>query len=51
MSDIKVKAKEKIEDAAEAARKVVDQLVAASKDAAHAAGKTIEKGGKRLRNA
>lgn len=51
MSDLKDKAKEKIDDAAAAARKVTDQAARKTKDLVHKVGKTIEEGGKRLQNA
>src|ERR1700680_2262441 len=39
MSDLKNKAKEKIDDAADVTKKVADQIVNKSKDVAHSAGK------------
>ena len=51
MSDLKDKAKEKIDDAADAAKKAAGKLVDTSKDVAHGAGKKLEEGGKRLRDA
>jgi len=50
VSDLKDKAKEKIDDAAEAAKKAAGKVVDISKDVAHSAGKKMEKGGKLLRN-
>ena len=51
MSDLKDKAKEKIDDAADAAKKAAGKLVDTSKDIAHGAGKKLEEGGKRLQDA
>jgi hypothetical protein len=51
MSDVKDKLKNKIDDAAEATKKVVDRVADKSKEAAHQAGEHLEKGGKRLQNA
>lgn len=51
MRDLKVKAKEKIDGAAEAARKAVGKVVDTSKDVAHSAGKKFEQGGKQLQDA
>ena len=51
MSDMRDKAKQKINDAADGAKKVVDKVVDKSKDVAHSAGKKMEEGGKRLQNA
>jgi hypothetical protein len=51
MSDFKDKAKQKIDEAAEATKKAADKVVNRSKDVVHNVGKTIEKGGKRLQNA
>ena len=51
MSDLKDKAKEKIDDAANAIRKAADKVVDKSKHAAHSLGKKIEEGGKRLQDA
>ena len=51
MSDLKDKAKEKIDDAADAAKKATDQVVDKAKDVAHSAGKKMEEGGKRLQDA
>ncbi len=51
MSDLKDKAKETIDDAARAAKKVTDQATDAAKDLAHKAGKKLEEGAKRLKNA
>ena len=51
MKDLKDKAKEKVHDAADATKKIADQVVDKSKDAAHSAGKKMEEGGKRLQDA
>jgi hypothetical protein len=51
MSDLKDKAKEKIEDAADAAKKATGKVVDKSKDVAHSAGKKMEQGGKWLQDA
>ena len=49
MSDLKDKAKEKIDDAADAAKKATDQVVDKAKDVAHRAGKKMEEGGSDFR--
>lgn len=51
MSDSKGKAKEKIDGAADAAKKAAGKVVDTSKDVAHSAGKKLEEGGKRLQDA
>jgi hypothetical protein len=51
MGDLKDKAKEKIDDAADATKKATGRVVDKSKSVAHDAGKKIEKGGKRLQDA
>jgi hypothetical protein len=51
MSDFKDKAKDKIDAAADAAKRVTDKVVDKSKEAAHVAGKKMEKQGKRLQSA
>jgi|SRR5450432_1534446 gas vesicle protein len=51
MSDLKDKAKEKIDDAADAAKKAAAKVVDKSKDVAHSAGKKMEEGGNRLQDA
>jgi hypothetical protein len=51
MSDLKDKAKEKIDDAADATKKASDKVIDKSKDVAHSAGKKMEEGGKRLQDA
>jgi F0F1-type ATP synthase membrane subunit b/b' len=50
MSDLKDKAKEKIDDAARAAKKVTDHATDTAKDLAHKAGKKMEEGAKRLKD-
>ena len=51
MSDMKDKAKQKIDDAADGAKKAAEKVVDKSKDVAHSAGKKMEEGGKRLQDA
>ena len=51
MSDMKDKAKQKINDVADGAKRAADKVVDKSKDVAHSAGTKIEEGGKRLQNA
>jgi hypothetical protein len=51
MSDMKDKAKQKIDDVADGAKRAADKVVDKSKDVAHSAGKKIEEGGKRLQDA
>jgi hypothetical protein len=51
MSDMKDKAKKKIDEGADAAKKAADHVVDKTKDVAHTAGKKMEKGGKRLQDA
>jgi vacuolar-type H+-ATPase subunit H len=51
MSDLRDKTKEKIDDAARAAKKVTDQTTDTAKDLAHKAGKKLEQGANRLKNA
>jgi ElaB/YqjD/DUF883 family membrane-anchored ribosome-binding protein len=51
MSDLKDKAKEKIDQAADAAKTTTAKVIDKSKDAAHATGKKVEKGGKKLKDA
>ena len=51
MSDIKDKAKQKIEEAADVARKAADKVTEKSKDVAHNVGKKMKEGGKRLQDA
>jgi gas vesicle protein len=45
------KAKEKIDDAADATKKAADQVIDKSRDVAHHMGKKMEEAGKRLQNA
>jgi uncharacterized protein YjbJ (UPF0337 family) len=51
MSDLKDKAKETIDDAANAVKKATAKVVDRSRDIAHGAGKKMEEGGKRLQDA
>jgi ElaB/YqjD/DUF883 family membrane-anchored ribosome-binding protein len=51
MSDLKDKLNEKIEDAAEATKSVLDKVADQSKDVAHEIGKRVEQVGKRLQDA
>ena len=51
MSNLKDKAKEKIDQAANAVKNTTDKVVNKSKDVAHAAGKKIEQKGKELKDA
>jgi gas vesicle protein len=51
MSDLRDKAKEKIDNATDAAKKAAGKVVDTSKDLAHSAGKKLEEGGKRLEDA
>jgi hypothetical protein len=51
MSDVEDKAKEKIDAAAEAAKKATEIIMDRSKDAAHSAGKKLEGGGKCFQDA
>lgn len=48
MSDLKTKANEHIDHAADAAKKATAQVVDKSKDVAHSAGKKMETAGKKL---
>ena len=48
MSNLKEKAKNKVDEAAKAVKKTSDKVVDKSKDLTHQAGKTVEKGGKRM---
>jgi hypothetical protein len=50
MSNVKEQAKDKIADAAKAAKKTTGKVVDKAKDLTHKAGESIEKGGKRLQN-
>lgn len=51
MSNLKDKAKEKIDQAASAVKNTTDKVVDKSKDVAHSAGKKIEQKGKALKDA
>lgn len=51
MSDLKDKAKDKIANAADAARSTAEQVIDGSKDVAHVVGVKIEEGGRRLQDA
>jgi hypothetical protein len=51
MSDFKDKAREKIDAAANVAKRATDKVVDKSRGAVHTAGKGLEKQGKRLQNA
>lgn len=48
MSNLKDKAKDKVDAAAEALKKTSDNVIDKSKDLAHDAGKAVEQGGKRM---
>ena len=50
MSDLKDKAKDKIDSAADAAKKATSTVVEKAKDIAHAAGKKLEQGAKKLKD-
>jgi ElaB/YqjD/DUF883 family membrane-anchored ribosome-binding protein len=50
MSDLKDKAKEKIDDAANAAKKASDKVADKGKDIAHTADKKMEEGPKKLKD-
>jgi hypothetical protein len=51
MSDLKAKVKEKIDAAADAAEAATDKAVSKGKDVAHSAGKKLEQGAKKLKDA
>jgi gas vesicle protein len=51
LSDMKDKAKEKIDDAADAAKNAAGRVIDKSTDVAHSAGEKMEEGGKRLQDA
>jgi hypothetical protein len=51
MSDFKGKAKDKIEAAADAAKKATDKVVDKTKDVAHATGKKMADGANKLKDA
>ena len=48
MSSVKTRLKDKIDDTAGSAKKVVDKAVDKSRGVAHKAGEQLERGGKRL---
>lgn len=50
MSDLKDKANETIENAAQVTRKATSKVIDKSKDLAHTAGKVIERQGRKLKN-
>ena len=50
MRKMKDEAKKKIDSAAKATKAAADTVIDKSKDLAHAAGKKLEEGGKRLRS-
>jgi hypothetical protein len=50
MNNMKDKAKAKVDEAANAVKKASDKVVDKSKDLTHQAGKTVEKGGKRMQD-
>ncbi len=51
MSDLKDKAKDKINAASDAAKKATDKAAEKAKDLTHAAGKKMVEGGKKLKQA
>ena len=51
MSDLKDKVKDKIDAVADAAKDATDKAVERGKDVAHAAGKKLEQGAKKLKDA
>jgi hypothetical protein len=51
MSDLKDKVKEKIDSAVDAAKNAADKAAEKAKDVSHAAGKKMEQGGKKLKDA
>jgi hypothetical protein len=48
MSNLKDKAEDKVDQAADAIKKTTGKVIDKSKDLAHSAGKVVEKGGKLL---
>jgi uncharacterized protein YjbJ (UPF0337 family) len=50
MSNLKDKANDKVDQAAEVVKKTTGKVIDKSKDLAHSAGKSIEKSGKRLQD-
>ena len=51
MSDLRDKAKDTIDAAANAAKKATDKVADKTRDVAHAAGKKMEEGAKKLKEA
>jgi hypothetical protein len=51
MSDLKKKTKDKIDSTAEAAKNATEKIGDKSKDIAHASGKKIDEGAKKLKDA
>ncbi len=51
MSDLKDKVRNKIDDAAEGAKKASDSVVDKTKELAHKGGKKMKEGGKKLQDA
>jgi hypothetical protein len=51
MSDLREKAKDKLDEAADAAKKAIDNVADKAKDLAHAGGKKMEEGAKKLKDA
>lgn len=51
MSDLKDKANEKVDAAAQAVKKSAERVIDKSKDAGHSAGQKLQEGGKRLQDA
>jgi hypothetical protein len=50
MSNVKSKATETVETAADATKKAASKVIAKSKDLVHAAGQKLQDGGKRLKD-
>lgn len=50
MSNLKDKAKDKLDTAAQVAKQASEKVVDKSKDVAHKAGKALKKGGQRLQD-
>jgi hypothetical protein len=50
LSNLKDKVKDKIDDAADSTKKTASKVIDQSKDLANKAGKTMEKGGRRLQD-
>jgi hypothetical protein len=51
MSDLKERAKDKIDAAAEAGKQATDKVFDKTKDVVHTAGKKLDEGAKKLKNA